>query len=251
MLRKIREFLHTYPYALLLIYPVVHVLFFFLLNQLPLEHHLISCSLDAKIPFCEWFIIPYFIWFIYLFGGMIFFLFVSREDFLRMAIYTMGGLLICLMTCLIYPTAIDFRPTAFDRSNPLIWLVKFIYASDEPWNVCPSMHCYGAIGITVAICKSRALNRRWYVPAGSILLCLLICLSTMLIKQHSFVDFLAAAALAFVLYPVGYCVHWKCLQGPDAALYLRTCLRAANKKGRNVFHDRQPHQRADRNGRSR
>ena len=89
MLRKIREFLHTYPYALLLIYPVVHVLFFFLLNQLPLEHHLISCSLDAKIPFCEWFIIPYFIWFIYLFGGMIFFLFVSREDFLRMAIYTM------------------------------------------------------------------------------------------------------------------------------------------------------------------
>ena len=141
MLRKIREFLHTYPYALLLIYPVVHVLFFFLLNQLPLEHHLISCSLDAKIPFCEWFIIPYFIWFIYLFGGMIFFLFVSREDFLRMAIYTMGGLLICLMTCLIYPTAIDFRPTAFDRSNPLIWLVKFMYASDEPWNVCPSMHC--------------------------------------------------------------------------------------------------------------
>lgn len=230
MLRKTRDFLRTYPYALLLIYPVVHVTFFFLLNYLPLEHHLISCSLDAVIPFCEWFVIPYYLWFVYLFGGMIAFLLVSREDFLRMAMFTMGGLLICMIICIVYPTAIDFRPAEFSRSNPLIWLVQFIYAADLPQNVCPSMHCYGAIGITIAICRARSLNRRWYVPAASVALCILICLSTMFIKQHSFVDFVAAVILAAVLYPLAYCVRWKWLSGPDAAPYLRSLLQTVKKK---------------------
>lgn len=230
MRRKLSDFLHAYPYTLLLLYPVVHVFFFFFLNHLPLQHHLISCSLDAVIPFCEWFIIPYFLWFLYLFGGMIAFVFVSREDFLRMAMFTMGGLLICLITCIVYPTAIDFRPTEFSRSNPLIWLVQLIYAADLPQNVFPSMHCYGAIGITIAICRARSLNRRWYVNVGAVVLCILICLSTMLIKQHSFVDFAAAVILAAVLYPLAYCVHWKCLNGPDAAPYLRSLIQNARKK---------------------
>ncbi len=227
MLRKISGFCRAYPYVLLLLYPVFHVCFFFLLNVLPLEHHMIECSLDAKIPFCEWFLIPYCLWFLYLFGGMVCFFFVTREDFLRMCLFTMGGLAICLTICIVYPTAVAFRPTAFERDNLLIRLTQLIYAVDQPWNVCPSMHCYGAIGMTLAICKSKLLNRRRVVPICSVILCILICLSTMFIKQHSAVDVAAAVALAVVLYPLAYCVDWKFLHGRDAAEDVRRKLRPA------------------------
>lgn len=243
MLRKISGFCRAYPYALLLLYPVFHVCFFCLLGILPLKHHFIECALDAKIPFCEWFVIPYCLWFLYLFGGMIFFLFVSRQDFLRMCLFTMGGLAICLTCCLVYPTAVAFRPTSFVRDNLLVRLTQLIYAADQPWNVCPSMHCYGAIGITLAICKSQLLNRRRMVSIGSVILCILICLSTVFIKQHSAVDVIAAVALAAAMYPLAYCVDWKFLHGRDAAAEVRQKLRRPESRESNAAAQRVPGER--------
>lgn len=230
----IKAYLHKYPYSWLLIYPVVHIVFFFSLSLLPLEHTIIECGLDRQIPFCEWFIIPYFSWYIYLFGGVYFFYGVSREDFLRLSILTIGGMMICLVTCLVFPTAIAFRPdpVSFTRSNPLIWLVKFIYASDQPWNVFPSMHCYGAITITVAILENKAFRKKWWVVVGSLTVGILICLSTMFIKQHSALDFVSALALAAVIYPFAYRVNWKFLKGPDAAPEIRQTLRRLAEKRR-------------------
>ena len=225
MFRKIGGVCRAYPYLLLLLYPVFHVCFFFLLDYIPLEHHFIECPLDTVIPFCEWFVLPYCIWFFYLFGGMVFFVFLPRKDFLRMSLFTMAGLAVCLLICLVYPTAIAFRPTSFARDNLLIRLTKLIYAADNPWNIFPSMHCYGAIGMTVAICKSKRLNRRRVIPVCSVVLCVLICLSTVFIKQHSVLDVAAAIALAIVMYPLAYCVQWRFLNGNDFAVFIRQKLR--------------------------
>ncbi len=232
MLAKIRCFLHTYPYAVIAVYPLLHILIFFLLGQYDVERYLIESPLDAHIPFCEWFIIPYYIWYIYLFGGMVAFLFVSRKDFLRMAICTIGGMAVCIAICVIFPTAIPFRPTSFDRSNPLIWLVEFTYSMDQPWNVFPSMHCFGAIGITIAVWKSERIGKSAGAKISSGILCILICLSTMFIKQHSILDLFSAIALAVVLYPIAYCVRWNFLEGNDAADCLRASCRNSRKSAK-------------------
>lgn len=226
MLTKLRQFLRTYPYTILTFYPLVHIILFFILGHYETERYLVESSLDAYIPFCEWFVIPYYIWYAYLFGGMIAFCLVSRKDFLRMAIFTIGGMAFCMFFCAVFPTAIDFRPTSFDRSNPAIWLVEFTYAADHPWNVFPSMHCFGAIGITIAVWKSPLLCRwRWSRPLSAIL-CVLICASTMLIKQHSILDLFGAIVLSAILYPIAYCVNWKFFRGKDAAEPLRALFTA-------------------------
>ena len=163
---------------------------------------------------------------------MIAFLFVSRRDFLRMAIFTIGGLAVCIIICAIFPTAIDFRPVEFARDNPLIWLVQFIYAVDKPWNVFPSMHCFGAIGITVAIWKAECLRRFSWMRAASVCLCVLICLSTVMIKQHSIIDMFGAIALSVLLYPLAYCIRWKFLEGNDVAELVRAKYRPALERKR-------------------
>ena len=206
MLAKVRCFLRTYPYASIAVYPLLHILIFFLLGHYNVDRYLIESRLDAYIPFCEWFVIPYYIWYIYLFGGMIAFLFVSRKDFLRMAICTIGGMAICIAICVVFPTAITFRPTSFDRSNPLIWLVEFTYSMDQPWNVFPSMHCFGAIGITIAVWKSERIGKSAWAKISSGILCVLICLSTMFIKQHSAVDFFVALPVCVL---AEYIAYWK------------------------------------------
>ena len=217
MFAKIRAFFRTYPYALLGLYPIFHILAFFLLGIYSPVRYVVESKLDALIPFCEWFIIPYYLWYPYLFLGMVAFLFVSRKDFLRMAVCTIGGMAVCITICIAFPTAIAFRPTSFDRSNPLIWLVEFTYAVDQPWNVFPSMHCFGAIGITIAVWKSEILCKlKWMRPASGIL-CILICMATVFVKQHSVLDFFGAVVLALLFYPLAYCVRWKFLQGNDVA----------------------------------
>lgn len=230
MLAKIRCFLRTYPYAIIGAYPILHILLFFLLGQYDVDRYLIESRLDAYIPFCEWFVIPYYIWYVYLFGGIVAFLFVSRKDFLRMAICTIGGMAICIAVCVVFPTAIAFRPTDFDRSNPLIWLVEFTYSMDQPWNVFPSMHCFGAIGITIAVWKSEVIGKFAWAKVSSGILCVLICLSTLFIKQHSVLDLFSAIVLAAVLYPIAYCVRWKFLEGSDVAELLRESCRNSCKK---------------------
>ena len=229
MFAKIRCFLRTYPYATIAVYPLLHIVIFFLLGQYDVDRFLVESRIDAFIPFCEWFIIPYYIWYVYLFGGMVAFLFVSRKDFLRMAICTIGGMAACILICVVFPTAITFRPTTFDRSNPLIRLVEFTYSMDQPWNVFPSMHCFGAIGITIAIWKSELIGKFAWAKISSGILCVLICLATLFVKQHSILDLFGAIILAAAFYPIAYCVRWKFLVGNDVAELLRNSWQNSRK----------------------
>jgi membrane-associated phospholipid phosphatase len=169
------------------------------------------------IPFYEYFIIPYLLWFLYLAVGILFFMFKSKKDYLRLVLFTFVGLFICVLICLIFPTAISFRPTSFDRDNIFIKLVLFIYGTDTPTNVCPSMHCYAAIGINIAVFKSDYFKRKYLLKTLSAVLMLSICLSTVFIKQHSILDFFAAIGLSAIMYPLAYTIKWKFIYGKPPA----------------------------------
>lgn len=67
---------------------------------------------------------------------------------------------------------------------------------DTNTNVFPSVHVVGSIGAAWAVWDCPSLRRRRWPGVAATALAVLICLSTVLIKQHSLLDAAGGAALA-------------------------------------------------------
>ena len=87
-------------------------------------------------------------------------------------------------------------------------MVAALYRTDTPTNVFPSIHVYNSIGTHIAIMKSEALRKHRLVRAGSGILMVSICLSTVFLKQHSVIDMIGAAIMAYVIYGIVYGYNW-------------------------------------------
>lgn len=161
---------------------------------------IIRLSLDDMIPFCEWFAIPYVLWHGWVFVMAMLFLWKERDTFVKMGSMMVLGLAVCTAIFALCPNGIDFRPETFPRDNLLVDLVKFLYQTDEPENVFPSIHVLHSLTVFAAVHHSPMLRRhRWVEPVCGVL-AVLICLSTVFIKQHSVVDIVGAMVLDGVLY---------------------------------------------------
>ena len=81
-----------------------------------------------------------------------------------------------------------------------------LYRTDTPTNIWPSIHVYNSLGIEFAIARSERLRKHKLIKAGSFILCILIILSTMFLKQHSVFDVGTAIILAVLMYYLVYYV---------------------------------------------
>jgi hypothetical protein len=64
-----------------------------------------------------------------------------------------------------------------------------VYATDTPTNVCPSVHVINSIAVNAALQHSEDFAReKRNGRLASHILTILICLSTVFIKQHSVMD---------------------------------------------------------------
>ena len=96
------------------------------------------------------------------------------------------------------------RPSSVTGNDFISEIVKELYKIDTDTNVCPSLHVYNTLCIMVAVIKSGGLKNKWLIKAFTVVLSVLIILSTLFLKQHSFIDLLAALALYAVLYVITY-----------------------------------------------
>ncbi|MDE7298792.1 MAG: phosphatase PAP2 family protein [Lachnospiraceae bacterium] len=203
-----KPFLKKYKHAWTLLYAVVYLVWWTLLNYLTVEQfEPIHIAFDDRIPFCEWFIIPYYLWFPYILLTIAyFFFFAERREYYQLAAFLFIGMTIALITYTIWPNGVDFRPDldALGRDNLLIELTRFIYANDPGTNCCPSIHCFNSIGACIAINRCRSLREKKALRIGSCVLSAAICLSTMFVKQHSAKDVFWAFGLAAVMYAAAY-----------------------------------------------
>lgn len=166
----------------------------------------IHCFVDDWIPFCEIFIIPYLLWFLYVVIVLLF-LFLQRnhlEDYYRCVSALILGMSTCLLVYYLFPNAQSMRPEEFTHSNVFTDIIGFIYSSDTDTNVLPSIHVYNSVAIHVAFAESHYFKSRNGWRIASFLLCTLICLSTMFLKQHSFLDVITAIMLYLVYYVLIY-----------------------------------------------
>ena len=200
-----KEFLKRYKHAGYLLYMIGYLIAFqFLEKTVTTNFHEIHIGLDDKIPFCEYFIVPYLMWFGFVAITIIYFLFQDKKGYYKLITFLFTGMTIFLLVSYIYPNGHHLRPTTFARDNIFVDLVKMLYEIDTDTNVLPSIHVYNSLGCYIAIRKCPKLRNKKGIQIGSFVLTVSIILATMLLKQHSVIDVVAAMVMARIMYEIVY-----------------------------------------------
>lgn len=191
---------------LLLILFVIYVLGFVLLEQIDSSRVIYTQTwIDQYIPFNEYFIIPYVLWYIFIVVGFLYFLLKDEKGFYRTCFYLFAGMYICLILYFIFPSAQGLR-VHLTCENLFEKIISFLYTIDTPTNVCPSIHVYNSIMMYVSLLKNEGFKEHRFFSVGVGILVVFICMSTVMIKQHAFIDIVAALILGAIIYAIG---KWK------------------------------------------
>ena len=84
-------------------------------------------------------------------------------------------------------------------------MVKGLHKADTPTNVLPSLHVYNTLVIECAVFESKTFGKhKKLVCTIAAVWGLLICISTVFLKQHSIIDVFAAIILIAIIYPITY-----------------------------------------------
>lgn len=191
----------------------VYLVWFFLLEKKQTSNiTLIHASLDDVIPFVEYFIVPYVLWFFYIGAAFVYMLFDEKKDFYQMCGFLFSGMIIALFVCTVFPNGLNLRPVSFERDNVFTKAVKFLYTIDTSTNVCPSIHVFNSIGVHIALSHNERFRKHKFLNAASFILCISIILSTVFLKQHSVIDVVCASVMALILYPIVYWVDYEAIR---------------------------------------
>lgn len=206
-LRKINEpeFSHL---KLLLGWVVYFILYFITENLIPPEKcHSVYCWLDDVFVFNEYFVIFYVFWYALIVISLGWFALYSIESFKNLSKYIIITQIVAMICYIVYPTRQDLRPEVFENENFFTWVLSIIYSFDTNTGVCPSLHCAYSFGIASVWLKEKQAWGWW-----KIFVCVsvvLICLSTMYVKQHSAVDVIAAIPLGILAEGIVFHKYWK------------------------------------------
>lgn len=205
MQRSVSAFIERNKHIFLLLYFAIYIPWFSYLERTVTTHfHVIHTALDDYIPFCEYFIIPYFLWFGYVGWGLGYFYFKNKDEYFRLCATLFTGMTIFLIVSTVYPNGAYLRPAYFERDNIFIRAVQWLYSTDTPTNLFPSIHVYNSIAVNMAVWHSDNFKNKKTVRYGSAVLMTLIILATMFLKQHSVFDVVTGMVLAVFMYSIVY-----------------------------------------------
>jgi membrane-associated phospholipid phosphatase len=153
---------------------------------------------DDIMPFNRYWVWPYYIYYILI--GLPFLIIDNRRDLIKAVYaYIITGV-ITLSFYAFWPTRI-FRPHV-PGSDISARLVRALYDTDKPYNCFPSQHVANSFTSAFIMLKS---NRK--IGLFFLAFAILISLSTVFIKQHTFVDipsgFLVALISIILVYNIG------------------------------------------------
>ncbi|EOW9528425.1 phosphatase PAP2 family protein [Bacillus cytotoxicus] len=189
---KLSSFLPlTYILLLVLVSPLYDVL-----NKSSVHAVDATTIVDDWIPFVKVFIIPYLIWFPYLYGALIYYCFADRKQYYVTLSSIILGKLTCFSIYYLWQTTVP-RP-AVAGTDLFSNLVRYIYSIDQPVNCFPSIHVLTTFVIMLAALKRREQHKWEYYLLT--FFGMLIILSTLFTKQHAFIDAVSGITLASILY---------------------------------------------------
>ncbi len=200
----IKAFLHKltteYRHTFLLLYWVLFGIVFWTMEAMTSRNYFsVSSPLDAFIPFNVWFLIPYYIWFLYIILDIVYFFFWDKESFVKYMLYLIITYTVTLLVYAVFPTSQPLRPNLTEEGF-LYDVTRWMYGYDTNTNVCPSIHVIGSFNVMFAAVHSKKIKsvilKIFYVVA-----CILICASTVFVKQHSIIDVFWGVVLSLLAYP--------------------------------------------------
>ncbi len=155
-------------------------------------HYVLSLPIDDYVPFFTPSVLIYVLAFVQWILGYYLAAMDSRSVCLRMTTGDMIAKVICGVIFLLIPTTM-MRPEV-TGSGFSAWLTRIVFASDLPDNLFPSIHC-----LESWVCFRTSLwlkaAPKWY-KVGGFIFTILVCASTVLLKQHLVLDIIGGILLA-------------------------------------------------------
>lgn len=163
----------------------------------------ISCTLDSAIPFCEFFLIPYLFWFVFLVGIHIYTLLYDVESFKKLMKFIILSYSIAMLVYMVFPNCQELRPVTFQRDNLFTRFLEGFYQFDTNTNVCPSIHVIGSVAVALCAWQSKHFSTPGWRAIFTVTAAL-ISVSTVFLKQHSIIDVLSALPVCVIAYFYAY-----------------------------------------------
>ncbi|MEE1185887.1 MAG: phosphatidic acid phosphatase [Acutalibacteraceae bacterium] len=178
-------------------------------NLIPVEKcHPVHSVIDDIIPFCEVFVIPYVFWYLLIVISLGYFALYDIKSFCDLSKFILITQVVAMIIYIVFPTRQDLRPAMETLpDNFCADIVRMLYTADTNTGVCPSLHVAYSVGIVSVWLKYKPAH--WLWKTFVVIAAVLICLSTMFIKQHSAVDFFVALIVCLLAEIIVYYKRFK------------------------------------------
>jgi len=186
-MKKLKE--NFIPLLYILTIPISNI-FYKILNTPERGVYSLSTEFDSKLPFIKEFIIPYIIWYPFIFILLIYIFYKDKRIYFRTLISLNLGLIICYVIFYFYQTTV-IRPEV-NETDIFSSSVKIIFSNDSPYNCFPSVH---VITTYIVMKGVQATTDNKLVLKIVNIIGILIIISTQFVKQHVILDLLAGMIL--------------------------------------------------------
>lgn len=188
-------------------YGVFYMLSFMLMEKSDVRIHIIHSMADDMIPFCQYFIIPYVMWYFFLIGSVVYFaLFCkSKKEYYQYLGTLAVGMTLFLLISYVYPNGQNLRPDLTNAGDGIfIRVIRFLYKIDTPTNIFPSIHVFNSVATGIALFQNERCRKHKGFTVAQLVLTVSIVLSTMFLKQHCVSDVMTALILNILCYQLFY-----------------------------------------------
>lgn len=188
-----------YALSLLLTIPLMQIIYGVLNDSIRGMRSLLT-DLDRSLPFVKQFIVPYMVWYVFIYFVLIYLCYNDKEAYYKTLLAVDICFIICFFIFCFYPTTVP-RPE-LTGDDLFTKLVKIVYSYDNPYNCFPSIHCFTSWLMIRGIGSSKIKNKinSFIVISTAIT----IILSTQFIKQHVLLDAISGIILADIVFNLIY-----------------------------------------------
>lgn len=160
----------------------------------------VTLGIDALFPLRPEWVIIYVATFLFWGLGLLLIAWQDEELCCRFASSAIIADLICGIIFIAFPSCIP-RPEINAADGGFFWALSIVYSFDTPTNCFPSMHCLFAYLVFRQSLRSPGAKPWFKVFCG--VFTVLVCLSTLYVKQHVVADVIGGILFGEIAYGLG------------------------------------------------
>lgn len=168
-------------------------------------------DIDSKIPLVPYFFVEvYVLWIIFVPIGGVIAGTKQKQEWINFMLSWFGTLIISSFIFAFLPSYLDrtnipgvpggdiFVYTE-DKTGFSWWILKtFLLRNEKAWCVCPSFQCVNIIFCYLGVARRKDVHLAHRI--SQLIITILVCMSTVFVKQHFFVDIVIAIIISLTIY---------------------------------------------------